>query len=129
MAALLLLLLLLEASSGDGTESQCTQPTRGRGGCTMPVLRAEGLSAAELTRRCAAPPASRTPLLVTGLLDRADWQSMSTLLGRHGALLAEHGDEDVRVSLTSFLGAGPEASSDLLDAAKLAFMRRTWPGP
>ena len=36
-----------------------------------------------------------------------------------------HGEEG-RLSLGSFLAAGPEASSEQLNAAKLAFMRQAW---
>ena len=91
--------------------------------CAFPVLSAAELSTVQLAQRCAG---ASTPLLIRGLLDRPKWRDAMASLSDRKALLAEHGDEEVRLSLGSFLAAGPEASSEQLNAAKLAYMRQAW---
>ena len=91
--------------------------------CAFPAISAAELSTVQLAQRCAG---ATTPLLIRGLLARPKWRDAMASLSDRKALLAEHGDEEVRLSLGSFLAAGPEASSEQLNAAKLAYMRQAW---
>lgn len=88
----------------------------------MPIVNAGQIGLGALAHRCAA---SNTPLLIRGLLKLPQWESLQAL-GDRSTLLSEFGDEEVHLSLSSFLNERPESRSESLDGEKLSFMRERW---
>lgn len=125
--SLLLLLAVGLSCTARGDTSWRTNTSHATSECTLPTVDARSLSPGALASRCAG---SATPLRIQNLLEKPGWRDAASVLGSRGKLLLSSlGTEMVRISVGSYLAQGPEAQTQELDEAKLAFLRRVWGTP